>query len=161
MNATRDNYTKWSKSEREREIYYLHVESKMWRKLSLSTKQKHRTQTQRTDLWLPRGKQLGKERSGKLWLADLSFYENGWTTKSYCVVQRELYSIPYDNRGQTKPMGHSYWACALKPGNHNYWTYVSQLLKPHALEPMFHNRRSHCSEKLCTTIREQPPAHCN
>ena len=42
--------------------------------------------------------------------------------------------------GAAKRMCHSYWACALKPGNHNYWS-------PYAC-----NKRSHCNEK---------PAHCN
>ena len=23
----------------------------------------------------------------------------------------------------TKPVGHNYWACALEPGNRNYWTW--------------------------------------
>ena len=30
----------------------------------------------------------------------------------------------------TKPMRHSYWACALKPRSHGYWAHVLQLLKP-------------------------------
>jgi len=32
------------------------------------------SQTQRTDLWLPRGRGLGEEWSGRLGLADVSFY---------------------------------------------------------------------------------------
>ena len=30
----------------------------------------------------------------------------------------------------TKLVNHNYWACALEPGNRNYWVYVTQLLKP-------------------------------
>ena len=54
--------------------------------------------------------------------------------------------------GATKPMHHSYWACALEPESHNYWTRVPQLLKPTHLEPMLLNKRSHRNEK---------PTHCN
>ena len=38
--------------------------------------------------------------------------------------------------GATKPVHHSYWACALDPASHNYWARVPQLLKPARLEPM-------------------------
>ena len=47
----------------------------------------------------------------------------------------------------TKPVCHSYWACALEPTSHNYWARVLQLLKPVHLEPMLCNKRSHCDEK--------------
>ena len=30
--------------------------------------------------------------------------------------------------GATKPVHHSYWACALEPANHNYWACEPQLL---------------------------------
>ena len=50
-------------------------------------------------------------------------------------------------RGATKPVCHSYWACALEPVSHNYWVYVPQLLKPARLEPMLRNKRSHRNEK--------------
>ena len=43
-------------------------------------------------------------------------------------------------QGATKPMGHNYWACALEPGNHFYWSL-------HALKPMPHNKRSDHNEK--------------
>ena len=55
-------------------------------------------------------------------------------------------------RGATKPVCHSYWACALEPTSHNYWAHVPQLLKPARLEPVLHNMRSHDNEK---------PAHRN
>ena len=46
-----------------------------------------------------------------------------------------------------KPVGHNCWACALEPTSHNYWARVPQLLKPTHLEPVLHNKRSHCNEK--------------
>ena len=52
----------------------------------------------------------------------------------------------------TKPMRHSYWACALEPTSHNYWAHVPQLLKPARLEPVLCNKRSQHNEK---------PAHHN
>ena len=52
----------------------------------------------------------------------------------------------------TKPMSHSYWACALEPTSHNYWAHVPQLLKLTRLEPVLCNKRSHRNEK---------PVHCN
>ena len=55
-------------------------------------------------------------------------------------------------RRATKPVHHSYWACALEPVSHNYRAHVPQLLKPTHLEPMLCNKRSHHNEK---------PAHCN
>ena len=50
-------------------------------------------------------------------------------------------------RRATKPVCHNYWACALEPTNHSYWTRVPQLLKPARLEPMLLNKRNHHSEK--------------
>ena len=32
--------------------------------------------------------------------------------------------------GATKPVHYNYWACALEPGSHNYWSHLLQLLKP-------------------------------
>ena len=50
-------------------------------------------------------------------------------------------------RGATKPVSHNSWACALEPASHNYWAHTPQLLKPARLEPVLHNKRSHCNEK--------------
>ena len=49
--------------------------------------------------------------------------------------------------GATKPVHHNYWAWALEPAIHNCWAHKPQLLKPTCLEPVLHNKRSHCSEK--------------
>ena len=43
---------------------------------------------------------------------------------------------------------------ATKPTCQNYWPRVPQLLKPHSLEPMPCNKRSHGDEKPRTTTRE-------
>ena len=31
--------------------------------------------------------------------------------------------------GETKPVCHNYWACALEHASHNYWAHAPQLLK--------------------------------
>ena len=36
---------------------------------------------------------------------------------------------------------------ATKSVHHNYWALVLQLLKPTHLEPVLHNKRSHCNKK--------------
>ena len=59
-------------------------------------------------------------------------------------------------RGATKPVHHSYWACALEPVSHNYWAHVLQLLKPAHLEPVLCNKRSHCNEKPAPQRRVAP-----
>ena len=42
--------------------------------------------------------------------------------------------------GAAKPTPHNHGACSLEPGSRNCWIL-------HALKPMLHNRRSHCSGK--------------
>ena len=61
MNGPRDYHAKWSKSERERQISY--DITYMWN-LKYDTnepiyEQETDSQTQRTDLWLPRGEDGG------------------------------------------------------------------------------------------------------
>ena len=46
-----------------------------------------------------------------------------------------------------EPVRHDYWACTLEPASHNYWAHMPQLLKSARLEPVLHNKRSHCNEK--------------
>ena len=46
--------------------------------------------------------------------------------------------------GTTKPVHHNDWASPIEARSRNYWS-------PHALEPMFHNKRSHRNK----------PTHCN
>ena len=46
---------------------------------------------------------------------------------------------PTHYRATNKPICHNYRACAIEPGNHNYWAHVPQLRKPahpraHALQ---------------------------
>ena len=53
-----------------------------------------------------------------------------------------VWSLIWDDstcHGATKPVCYNYWACAVDPGNCNYWVHVPQLLKPkcpgaHALQ---------------------------
>ena len=52
----------------------------------------------------------------------------------------------------TEPVLWSPLATTPEPASHNYWAPVPQLLKPAHLEPVLHNKRSHCNEK---------PAHRN
>ena len=49
--------------------------------------------------------------------------------------------------GTTKPVHHSYWACALEPENCNYWAHMLQLSKPGCPRALFPSKRSHRSEK--------------
>ena len=59
---------------------------------------------------------------------------------------------PATCRRAGKSVRHNYRACALERVSHNYCARVLQLLKPTHLEPVLHNKRSHCSET---------PAHHN
>ena len=68
-------------------------------------------------------------------------------------------------RGATKLVRHNYWACALEPTSHNYWSprattteaRAPQLLKPTRLEPVLRNKRSHRNEKPAHHNEEEPP----
>ena len=76
MDATREYHTKWSKSERERQISY--DITYMWN-LKYDTNEliyetETDSQTQRTDLWLPRGRGVGEGCTGRLGLADANYY---------------------------------------------------------------------------------------
>ena len=53
-------------------------------------------------------------------------------------------------RGATKPVHHNYWARAARAR-------APQPLKPVHLEPVLHNKRSHCNEKHARHKEEQPP----
>ena len=74
MDGPRDYHTKLSKSERERQIPYDIIY--MWN-LKYDTNEliyETETQTERTNLWLPRGSGLGEGRTGSLGLADANYY---------------------------------------------------------------------------------------
>ena len=58
--------------------------------------------------------------------------------------------------GATKPVHHSYWACALEPARHNSWPRVPQLLKPTRLEPMLCSKRSHPMRSPRTATKSSP-----
>ena len=59
--------------------------------------------------------------------------------------------------GATKPMRHSYWACALEPTSHSCWAHALHLLKSTRLEPVLCNKRSHHNEKPMQCNKEWPP----
>ena len=55
--------------------------------------------TERTDLWLPRGRGLGEEQSGRLGLANEDYYtQGGYTKRSYCIR-------PWDSPGKNAGVG--------------------------------------------------------
>ena len=93
----------------------------------------------------------------KLWASSLKSIESTWGGTSL-VAQWLRIRLPMQGtrvrslvredptcRGAAKPMCNNYWACALEPVSHNCWAHVPQLLKPARLEPMLHNKRSHCT----------------
>ena len=71
-------------------------------------------------------------------------------------------------RGATKPVRHSYWACALEPASHSYWAHEPQLLSPRATttEARVPRARAPQQEKppqweACAPQRRAAPARCN
>ena len=96
MDGPGDYYTKWSKSERERQIPYDFTY--MWNlkciQINISMKQKTDSQIGRTDLWLPRGRrgEQGKDREFGISRGKLLY--TGWkTTRSYCIAQGTIFNI--------------------------------------------------------------------
>ena len=77
MDATRDYHTKWSKSDRERQISY--DITYMWNLKYDTNEPIYETETEsrtwRTDWSLPMGRGLEEGWSGRLGLADVSFYD--------------------------------------------------------------------------------------
>ena len=71
-----------------------------------------------------------------------------------CQCKRSLNLEDPSCQRTTKPTHHNYWACALEPGNCNYWS-------PHALKPMICNKRNHLNETPVYHNKEQPPTCCN
>ena len=56
-----------------------------------------------------------------------------WKRIHLPVQETRIQSLIWEDptcHGTTMPMHHSYWACALEPGNCNYWAHVWQPLKP-------------------------------
>ena len=70
--ATRDNHTKGSKSDRERQV--AHDIKYMWDLKYDTNETETDSGTQSTDWWLPRERGLGEAWSGRLGLADISIY---------------------------------------------------------------------------------------
>ena len=76
MDGPRDYHTKRSKSEREREIPYdiIYMWNRKYDTNELIYETETDSQTQKTDLWLPRGRGVGEGWSGSLGLADANYY---------------------------------------------------------------------------------------
>ena len=53
-------------------------------------------------------------------------------------------------------MGHNYWACALEPGNHNYWAPVSQLLNSVPLSLLAPQQKKPLQVSLRTALKRSP-----
>ena len=72
----------------------------------------------------------------------------------------QIWSLVWEDptcRRAAKPVHHNNWACYLEPTSHNYWASMLQLLKPALLEPVLHNKRSHCNEKPTHRNEELAP----
>ena len=54
------------------------------------------SQTQRTDMWLPRGRAVGEGWIGRLGLADVNYYVQEDKQQGPTVYPEELYSISCD-----------------------------------------------------------------
>ena len=98
MDATRDDHTKWSKSDRERQIPY--DITYMWN-LKYDTNEpiyeiETESQTYRADLWLPRGRPFGEGWGGgwgeRMW----AFIYGMDKQQGPAIEHRKLYSIFYD-----------------------------------------------------------------
>ena len=77
---------------------------------------------------------------------------SGTALEEVIQVQSLVREDPMYLRG-TEPTPCNYWAQALEPSSRNYWS-------PCTLEPMFHNKRSHCDEKpMHRTYRAAPTGH--
>ena len=96
MGGPRDSHTKRSKSERKRQILY--GITCMWN-LKYDTDEliyETDSQTQRTDLWLPRGRGGGGEMDGEFWIrrCKLSYIE--WKDNKVPLYSTEaLFNILY------------------------------------------------------------------
>ena len=75
----RDYHMKWSKSQRERQVPYI---TYLWNLKDNTNEPIYKTetdsQTERTDLWLPRGRGLEKKGSGRLELARWKLLLTEW-----------------------------------------------------------------------------------
>ena len=110
--------------------------SSIWRKVYAEnqTLQERTERRQQSNIWRDNGTSLVTQ-----WLRIHLPMQGTWV--------RAL--VPEDPtlQGAAKPVHHNYWACALEPVSHNYWAHALQLLKAAHLEPVLHNKRSHCNEK--------------
>ena len=97
VDGPRDDRTKWSRSERETNTmwYHLDVESKIWHKSTYLWNKNRLTDTE-TRLWLPR--LVG--RGGKNWEFGISrgkLLHIEWINRSYYIAQGTIFSILWQN----------------------------------------------------------------
>ena len=147
MDGPRDFHTKWSKSDRERQIsydiaYMGNLILKMIQ-VNLFTKQKQTYRYQKTNLW------------ASLVAQRLRIHLPRQETRVWALV----WEYPTCH-GATKCLRHNYWACALEPVSHTYWARVPQLLKPAHLEPILCNEKPQQWEANAPQ-RRVVPACCN
>ena len=96
MDATRDYHTKWSKSEKERQIPY--DVTYMWNLKYDTNESIYETESgaQRIDWWLPRGGVWG----GMEWETGVSrcklVYIEWTNTRSYCTAQGTIVNILWE-----------------------------------------------------------------
>ena len=180
----RDYHTKWSKSDRERQMPY--DITYMWN-LKYDTNEpiyETETDSQRKDVWLPKVRRGGGRMHWEFGVSRCKLFYIGCINNKvlldstgnyiqYPVIGASLVAqwlricLPMQGtwvralvqedptcHGATKPVRRNYWACALEPVSHNYWARVPQLLKPVCLEPVLRNKRSHHNKKTMHRNKE-------
>ena len=71
--------------------------------------------------------------------------------ESTCQCRRQVQTlIQEDPTCPGTAKHHNYWACALEPRSRNYWTHGQNYCSPNAMEPLIHDQRHHCNERLQT-----------
>ena len=95
---------------------------------------------------------LNKYLKNKLFRASLMAQWWRGTTREAHANAGDTSLISCPGRSHIQLSLYNYWACTLDPRNCNYW-------KPHTLEPVLHNKRSHQNEKpvLCNESRPCSP----
>ena len=99
MDGPRDYHTKWSKSERERQIPYgiTYMWNLKYDTNELIYERETDSQTQRTDLWLPRARGPGGRDGVGVWGLQMQTIIYIMDKQQGPTVQhRELYSISCD-----------------------------------------------------------------
>ena len=101
MDRPKDYHTKWSKSERERQVPFdiaISGITNMWNLKYGRNKPIYKTKTDSdTEKRLVASRNVGgagEGCTGSLGLVNANNYIiNGWTTRSYCIAQRNTFSV--------------------------------------------------------------------